>query len=473
MQKPTRVVVVWYENINSLWNNREAVWTAQKTWESVAKAITDEFRKEHNIRTNFRHNVIAPLKKSTTEMIKDRWYEWKEKKLLLNKMSTSQQLAYMAWDAAMTDAWDLGIVYENWRKNIWWQTIEWTNMRSYIWNWMWDYLWTDKWINDGTWVTHILEKYTNLFDANSLTLENKNEIMKTLFDVKNTHNPTTLKKIMISCLDHYIVSKYKMSGGWINSASACSAVSQAIGAAFHDIRDRQIDIGLVIWVSNPLSNAWIWNFDAMKALWSKSVPWAIDRDGFVISVWVNALVLESLESALARWASIYGEIFGYGQALDPSHPTSPNQYGLYTYLAGFNALLDAGLTPEDIMFILLHATSTKKWDIAEARAMKLIFWNNIPHICLPKYGSWHSLWASWGDHFIQLINSAKENFLAPNPHLTKDTLDPHMLDLFGKNIYDKLRIDGSCEFLNVGKWISFSNWFGWRNTALIGWAYIP
>ena len=104
-----------------------------------------------------------------------------------------------------------------------------------------------------------------------------------------------------------------------------------------------------------------------------SRPWDKERDGFVLSDGAGALVLEELEHAKARGATIYAELVGFGMSGDAYHMTSPPEDGAGAARCMKNALRDAGLNADQVQYINAHGTSTSAGDKAEAAAVKTVF----------------------------------------------------------------------------------------------------
>src|SRR5699024_7332992 len=125
-----------------------------------------------------------------------------------------------------------------------------------------------------------------------------------------------------------------------------------------------------------INEAGVGGFNAMKALSERndapqtaSRPFDLDRDGFVIGEGSGTIVLEELEHALARGATIYAELAGGGAAADAHHITAPHPEGLGAELAMKRALENAGMQPDEIDYINVHGTSTPLGDVAEVKAI--------------------------------------------------------------------------------------------------------
>lgn len=163
--------------------------------------------------------------------------------------------------------------------------------------------------------------------------------------------------------------------------SACASGLHAIGSAFSEILLDRCDAVITGGSEATVTPMGLSGFSALKALSAShnddptraSRPFDAGRDGFVIAEGAGLLLLESLESAQARNATIYAEVVGYGASGDAYHMTAPQDSGEGMVIAMCNALRDAGLDPTAIDHINAHATSTRLNDLCETRAMKEVF----------------------------------------------------------------------------------------------------
>ncbi|MCL1985034.1 MAG: beta-ketoacyl-ACP synthase II [Betaproteobacteria bacterium] len=165
------------------------------------------------------------------------------------------------------------------------------------------------------------------------------------------------------------------------TTTACASALHAIGSAWNEIVLGRCDAAITGGVEASVTPLGVAGFTAMKALSSShndepakaSRPFDKNRDGFVIAEGAGFLLLESLESAQARGAKIYGEIVGFGASCDAHHVTAPEESGEGMARAMRNALDDGRLRPEEVEHINAHGTSTQLNDLCETRAIKRVF----------------------------------------------------------------------------------------------------
>src|SRR5689334_3626461 len=182
-----------------------------------------------------------------------------------------------------------------------------------------------------------------------------------------------------------------LAAGWVSirsgakgpntaTATACTSSAHTIGEALRLIQRGDADAMVAGGSEASITPMGIGGFNAMRALSTRnnapehaSRPWDTDRDGFVVGEGSGVLVMEALESARRRGATVLAEIVGYGMSGDAFHMTAPPEDGEGAYRAMEAALEDAGLTPDQISYLNAHATSTSLGDRAEALAIMRLF----------------------------------------------------------------------------------------------------
>lgn len=162
--------------------------------------------------------------------------------------------------------------------------------------------------------------------------------------------------------------------------TACAAGSQALGEAYEIVRRGDAEVMLAGGTEAPLCELGLAAFCVMRVLSTRnddpqaaSRPYESGRDGFIPSEGAGILVLESLEHARARGATIHAEIVGYAATSDAYHMVMPEPDGTGAARAMDKALRNAGLTPADVDYINGHGTSTQLNDAAETAAIKAVF----------------------------------------------------------------------------------------------------
>lgn len=164
------------------------------------------------------------------------------------------------------------------------------------------------------------------------------------------------------------------------TVSACASSAHAVGDSYRLIEHGDADVMIAGGTEASVTGLTVAGFANMKALSTRnespetaSRPFDATRDGFVLGEGAGMLVLESLEHALARGATILGEIIGFGQSADAYHLTAPAPEGAGAQLAIRAVLEGAGLTVNDVDYINAHGTSTPMNDQNETLAVKAVF----------------------------------------------------------------------------------------------------
>lgn len=203
--------------------------------------------------------------------------------------------------------------------------------------------------------------------------------------------------------------------------TACAAATNAIGEAFHKIRDGYEDIMMTGGCEAAVTPLSVAGFQSMKALHvgddknRASIPFDKDRSGFVMGEGAGALVLEEYEHAKKRGAKIYAEIVGYGATCDAFHITAPMEGGEGGARAMVNALKDASIEPESINYINAHGTSTPLNDKTETGAVKSAFGDHAYNLLMSstKGNTGHLLGASGAIESIICVKAIENSFVPP------------------------------------------------------------
>lgn len=188
--------------------------------------------------------------------------------------------------------------------------------------------------------------------------------------------------------------------GMVHSVvTACAAATDAIGLSFHHIKNGYSDVVISGGCEAAITPVGIGGFMAMRALSEStdpnraSIPFDKERSGFVMGEGAAVLVLEELEHAKARNATILAEVIGYGTTCDANHITAPSPGGIFASKAMKLALKDAGISSNDIDYINAHGTSTPLNDKTETSAINNVF-THKPFVSSTKSMSGHLLGTS-------------------------------------------------------------------------------
>jgi 3-oxoacyl-[acyl-carrier-protein] synthase II len=204
------------------------------------------------------------------------------------------------------------------------------------------------------------------------------------YDVLKSRGPRRVSPFLIPMMlpdtsAAQIAIEYGLRGPNMAIITACATGTNAIGEAFEMVARGAADAILAGGTEAGILPITIAGFNVMGALSVRNDdpagacrPFDANRDGFVISEGAVVLVIESLEQAQARGATIHAEIVGYGTSVDANHMAAPLETGDGARLAMQNALDRAGLAPQMVGYLNAHGTSTRLNDVAETRAIKTV-----------------------------------------------------------------------------------------------------
>lgn len=257
---------------------------------------------------------------------------------------------------------------------------------------------------------------------------------------------------------------FGLRGRLIPTSTACTSGSQAIGMAYEAIADGRQDIMLAGGAEELcISEAAV--FDTLFATSTRNEtpeltprPFDRDRDGLVIGEGAGTLVLEELERAKARGATILAEIVGFGTNMDGMHITQPTAETMAVAMQ--LALEDACLPASAIGYINAHGTATQRGDIAESHATHSVFGSSMPISSLKSYLG-HTLGACGAIEAWASIHMMNSDWYAPTINL--DHIDPECAELdyitgTGRNLNSEYVMSNNFAFGGVNTSLIFKRW---------------
>jgi 3-oxoacyl-[acyl-carrier-protein] synthase II len=259
--------------------------------------------------------------------------------------------------------------------------------------------------------------------------------------------------------------RFGARGPNLATCTACTASAHSVGEAFEIIRRDDADVMIAGGSEAAITPMGVGGFAAMRALSTRndeparaSRPFDKDRDGFVIGEGAGILILEELEFARARGASIYAEIVGYGLSADAFHLTAQPEDGNGAVRSMRHALKKAGLRPDQIDYINAHGTSTPINDPTETLAVKQTFGEHASKLVMSSTKSMtgHLLGAAGGLE-AGIVSLAVRDQLAP-PTINLDAPDPACDLDYAANASRAMKIDHA---------LSNSFGFGGTNGTLV------
>lgn len=245
-------------------------------------------------------------------------------------------------------------------------------------------------------------------------------------------SPFVVPKMIVNAGSGNLSIHFGLCGPNTAVATACASAAHAIGDAMRAIQYDAADVMLTGGSESTITNMGLGGFIQARALSNRndnpqaaSRPFDRDRDGFVLAEGSGVFVIEELEHARKRGATIYAELLGVGNTADAHNITAPHPCGAGAAAAMRAALRDAKLNPGDIDYINAHGTSTDLGDVAETKAIKEVFGpehsRRIP-VSSTKSMTGHLLGASGAVELIACVMSIRDQ--AIHPTINYATPDP-------------------------------------------------
>jgi 3-oxoacyl-[acyl-carrier-protein] synthase-1 len=255
------------------------------------------------------------------------------------------------------------------------------------------------------------------------------ENLKTM-ETRGVHKcfPLALPAAIPGTLNSNLGAAFALKGAVLGFASACASSAHAFGYGYDQIRDGRQDRVFVVGAED-CNRFSILPFAGVRALSverdsSKTPrPFDLQRDGFVGTGGAAVLVLEELETARARGATIYAEALGWGEAADGYNVMAPQPEGEGLSRAMVDALARAAVRPEEVDYINAHATGTTVGDLSEVRAIRRVFSGaRVPGVSSTKALTGHGLCLAGAMEAAFTVLALHEKFMPVSAKITQ--LDP-------------------------------------------------
>jgi nodulation protein E len=236
-------------------------------------------------------------------------------------------------------------------------------------------------------------------------------------------HPLTIVRLMTNASASHISIAYGLRGPTFAVASACASANHAITQAAQMIRWGLADVAITGGTEACLTYGALKAWEAMRVLADDTCrPFSANRRGLVLGEGAGIFVLESMEHAQARGATILAELAGSGMTADATDIVMPSADGAAAAMR--QALDDAGLAPQDVDYINAHGTGTQANDVTESRAIRLAFGAHAERLAVSSTKSMHghALGASGALELVAVIGALRDSVVPPTANL--DQVDP-------------------------------------------------
>jgi 3-oxoacyl-[acyl-carrier-protein] synthase I len=267
-------------------------------------------------------------------------------------------------------------------------------------------------------------------------------------------------QVLNSTVNMNLATIFRLKGVNFTVSAACASGSHAIGLATMFIRQGMQDC-IICGGAQETNIFSMGNFDALGAFSVRedrpkaaSRPFDRDRDGLVPSGGAATVIVESLESARRRGATILGEVIGYGFSSNGEHISNPSVQGPARSLR--MAIKSSGLRASEIDYINAHATSTPAGDASEAKALFEVFGAERTPVSSTKSMTGHECWMAGASEIVYSMLMMRDSFIAPNINFENPDDDSARLNIVAQTVNK-----------NIDVFLSNSFGFGGTNSTLI------
>jgi nodulation protein E len=239
-------------------------------------------------------------------------------------------------------------------------------------------------------------------------------------DGKHRVPPFTVPKYMGNSATSQVSMEFGLKGPAFSVSSACATATHSIGLGFHMVRSGLAEMAVVGGADALVTMGNVKAWEALRVVAKDTCrPFCKDRSGMVLGEGGACFVLETLENAMARGATIHAELAGFGMTADAGDLLSPSAEG--GGRAVTQALADAGLNREEIGYVNAHGTGTMANDTTETKCMHLVFGDHAKKLMISSTKSFHghSLGASGAVEMVATILALRDGIIAPTINFTE------------------------------------------------------
>jgi nodulation protein E len=239
-----------------------------------------------------------------------------------------------------------------------------------------------------------------------------------LYALQARVGPLNIPRVMGNAAASRISLETGITGPVYTVSTACSSSNHAIGQAFWLVRNGVVDAAVAGGSEAPFSLGFLKSWEAMRVVSPDTCrPFSRDRKGLILGEGGAMLVLEPLEAAQARGATVWAEIAGFGMSSDAHHITQPSPIGAARAMRA--ALNDAGIAPEAVGYINAHGTGTQANDARETEAIHGVFGSTKLAVSSTKSMHGHALGAAGAIEAAAVVGALHYGFLPPTANFTE------------------------------------------------------
>ena len=237
-------------------------------------------------------------------------------------------------------------------------------------------------------------------------------------------HPFTIPKLMMNAAASHVTMELGLKGPAFAVASACASATHAIGQAFHMVRHGQAEVAIAGGAEACITVGTMKGWEALRIMAADTCrPFSKDRTGMVLGEGAAVFVLEPLERARARSATVHGELVGFGMSSDAGDIVQPTVEGPARAMR--RALEDAGLAPEDVDHVNAHGTGTAANDVTETKALREVFGGHADRLTVSSTKSMHghALGGAGAIELMAMLLALRDGFVPPTANFTEPDPD--------------------------------------------------